>query len=176
MLDQIGVDRNWWTIDVGCGPLGILDLLADSTGPGAEVIGLERDPNMLEFGHELMAERGLDQVRLIQGDAHDTGLPSSSFDLAHSRLLLVNVPIRWASCRNGENHSPGRMGRARRGRLDFMVCEPMHPAWNRLLSINAEFGTARNGRVRRPQTSAPADAGRADGRSVQVHAGAPQHR
>ena len=75
MLDQIGVNRNWWTIDVGCGPLGILDLLAESTGPGAEVIGLERDPNMLEFGHELMAERGLNSVRLIQGDAHDTGLP-----------------------------------------------------------------------------------------------------
>jgi ubiquinone/menaquinone biosynthesis C-methylase UbiE len=140
MLDQIGVDRNWWTIDVGCGPLGILDLLADSTGPGAEVIGLERDPNMLEFGHELMAERGLDQVRLIQGDAHDTGLPSSSFDLAHSRLLLVNVPDPMGVVAEMARITrPG--GWVALEEVDWVswVCEPMHPAWNRLLSINAEI-------------------------------------
>ena len=92
MLEQIGVGRNWWTIDIGCGPLGILDLLAESTGPGTHVIGLERDPNMLEFGRELITERGLDAVRLIQGDAHETGLPTSSFDFTHSRLLLADVP------------------------------------------------------------------------------------
>jgi hypothetical protein len=33
MLEQIGVGRNWWTIDVGCGPLGILDLLAELPAP-----------------------------------------------------------------------------------------------------------------------------------------------
>src|SRR5690349_14467910 len=140
LLDQIGVDRNWWTIDVGCGPLGILDLLAESTGPGAEVIGLERDPNMLEFGHELLAERGLDSVRLIQGDAHETGLPSASFDLAHSRLLLVNVPNPMGVV--------GEMVRITRPggwvaleEVDWVswVCEPMHPAWMRLLNINAEI-------------------------------------
>ena len=140
MLDQIGVDRNWWTIDVGCGPLGILDLLADSTGPGAEVIGLERDPNMLEFGHELMAERGLDSVRLIQGDAHDTGLPASSFDLAHSRLLLVNVPNPMGVVAEMARITrPG--GWVALEEVDWVswVCEPMHPAWNRLLNINAEI-------------------------------------
>jgi ubiquinone/menaquinone biosynthesis C-methylase UbiE len=140
MLDQIGVDKNWWTIDIGCGPLGILDLLAESTGPGAEVIGLERDPNMLEFGHELMAQRGLDSVRLIQGDAHDTGMPTSSFDLAHSRLLLVNVPDPMGVI--GEMTRIVRPGGwVALEEVDWLswVCEPMHPAWKRLLEINAEI-------------------------------------
>jgi len=140
MLDQIGVKRDWWTIDVGCGPLGILDLLAESTGPGAEVVGLERDPMMLDFGHELMAERGLDNVRLIQGDARNTGLPSESFDLAHARLVLVNVPQPEEVVSEMVNITrPG--GYVALEEVDWIswVCDPIHPAWARLIEINTEI-------------------------------------
>ena len=140
MLDRIGVGRDWWTIDVGCGPLGILDLLAERTGAGAEVIGLERDPNMLEFGHELMAERKLDSVRLIQGDARQTGLPASSFDLAHARLLLVNVPEpEGVVAELARITRPG--GFVASEEVDWIswVCDPMHPSWARLFEINAEI-------------------------------------
>jgi ubiquinone/menaquinone biosynthesis C-methylase UbiE len=140
MLDQIGVGADWWTIDVGCGPLGILDLLAERTGAGAEVIGLERDPNMLEFGHELMAERGLDSVRLIQGDARQTGMPASSFDLAHARLLLVNVPEpEGVVSELARITRPG--GWVASEEVDWIswVCDPIHPAWQRLIDINAEI-------------------------------------
>ena len=118
----------------------LVDLLAESTGAGAEVIGLERDPNMLEFGHQLMAERGLDSVRLIQGDAHDTGLPTSSFDLAHSRLLLVKRPDPSGVVREMTRITrPG--GWVALEEVDWVswVCEPMHPAWARLLRINTEI-------------------------------------
>jgi ubiquinone/menaquinone biosynthesis C-methylase UbiE len=137
MLDQIGIQPAWWTIDVGCGPLGILDLLSERTGPGAEVIGLERDPDMLDLGHELMAERGLDSVRLIQGEAHKTGLPASSFDLAHARLLLVNVPEPAGVVREMVHLArPG--GWVALEEIDWVswVCDPIHPAWTRLLDIN----------------------------------------
>jgi ubiquinone/menaquinone biosynthesis C-methylase UbiE len=140
MLDQIGVGRDWWTIDVGCGPLGILDLLAERTGAGAEVIGLERDPNMLEFGHELMAERKLDSVRLIQGDARQTGMPASSFDLAHARLLLVNVPEPESVVAElARIARPG--GWVASEEVDWIswVCDPIHPAWTRLIDINADI-------------------------------------
>ncbi len=144
MLDQIGVGRDWWTIDMGCGPLGILDLLAESAGTGAEVIGLERDPAMLEFGRELMAERRLDSVNLIQGDARHTGLPPSSFDLAHARLLLVNVP-------QPEEVVFEMVGLTRPGgwvaleEVDWIswVCDPIHPAWSRLIEINAAIWRGR---------------------------------
>jgi SAM-dependent methyltransferase len=144
MLDHIGVGQDWWTIDVGCGPLGILDLLREYTGPGAEVIGLERDPEMLKFGRELMAERGLDSVRLIEGDARHTGLPPSSFDLAHARLLLVNVPDPEEVVAEMVNIArPG--GWVALEEVDWIswICDPIHPAWTRLLEINAAIWRAR---------------------------------
>lgn len=141
MLDQIGVRRGWWTIDIGCGPLGITDLLAERTGPAGEVIGLERDPEMLEFGHELMAERGLDTtVRLIQGDARETGMPAESFDFAHARLLLVNLPQPEEVVSEMVNITrPG--GYVACEEVDWVswVCDPIHPAWTRLININADI-------------------------------------
>jgi ubiquinone/menaquinone biosynthesis C-methylase UbiE len=95
---------------------------------------------MLEFGHELMAERGLGSVRLIQGDARNTGLPSSSFDLAHARLLLVNVPDAPGVVSEMANITrPG--GWVALEEVDWIswVCDPIHPAWTRLLNINAEI-------------------------------------
>jgi ubiquinone/menaquinone biosynthesis C-methylase UbiE len=144
MLDQIGVGRNWWTIDVGCGPLGILDLLAERTGPGTEVVGLERNPDMLDLGHELMGERGLDSVTLIQGDARHTGMPASSFDLAYARLLLVNVPEPEGVLAEMVNITrPG--GWVALEEIDWIswVCDPIHPAWTRLIEINAEIWRTR---------------------------------
>ena len=35
LLDAIGVRRGWRVLDVGCGPIGILRLLADAVGPMA---------------------------------------------------------------------------------------------------------------------------------------------
>lgn len=140
MLEEIGVTRRWWTVDVGCGPLGILDLLSEYAGKGTEVVGLERDPQMLAFGRELMAEREMDNVRLIEGDARATGLPESSFDLAHARLVLVNVP-------DPEEVVTEMVRIVRPGgwvalqEVDWIswICDPIHPAWTRLLEINSDI-------------------------------------
>jgi ubiquinone/menaquinone biosynthesis C-methylase UbiE len=39
-----------------------------------------------------VAEQGLTNVEVIQADARNTGLPPASFDVAHARTVLVNVP------------------------------------------------------------------------------------
>jgi SAM-dependent methyltransferase len=44
-----------------------------------------------QWAHLSVAERHLSNVELIGGDAAATGLPRASFDLAHARLLLINV-------------------------------------------------------------------------------------
>jgi ubiquinone/menaquinone biosynthesis C-methylase UbiE len=46
---------------------------------------------MREWAQSSVAERRLSNVQLIGGDAEATGLPRASFDLAHARLLLINV-------------------------------------------------------------------------------------
>jgi ubiquinone/menaquinone biosynthesis C-methylase UbiE len=48
LLDHLGIKPGWRALDVGCGPLGILDLLSAHVGPTEVVVGLERDPRMLE--------------------------------------------------------------------------------------------------------------------------------
>jgi ubiquinone/menaquinone biosynthesis C-methylase UbiE len=63
-------------IDVGCGPGGILELLAERVGPRGRVVGLEVDPVHVAMARELVAEQGLTNVEVIQADARHTGLLS----------------------------------------------------------------------------------------------------
>ena len=90
-LDRVGAAEGQSVIDVGCGPRGILELLAERVGPRGRVVGLEVDPVHVAMAQELVAEQGLTNVEVIQADAH-TGLPPASFDVAHARTVLVNVP------------------------------------------------------------------------------------
>ena len=81
----------WKAIDVGCGPLGILDLLADRVGPAGEAVGLERESRLVELGQTILAQRGVRNARFVLGDVYSGGLPRASFDLVHARLLLINL-------------------------------------------------------------------------------------
>jgi SAM-dependent methyltransferase len=92
LLDQVGIQPGWRAIDVGCGPRGILDLLADRVGPRGSVVGLERSPATAALAQEFVADRGLANVSVLQGDARATSLPRESFDFVHMRLVLINVP------------------------------------------------------------------------------------
>ena len=92
LLDQIGVRAGWRAIDVGCGPLGILDLLSERVGAEGEVVGLEREEKFLDVAQSVIDERGWQNVRLVPGDATASGLAHSSFDLAHERLVLIVSP------------------------------------------------------------------------------------
>ena len=92
LLDRVGAAEGQSAIDVGCGPRGILELLAERVGPRGRVVGLEVDPVHVAMARELVTEQGLTNVEVIQADARHTGLPPASFDVAHARTVLVNVP------------------------------------------------------------------------------------
>jgi SAM-dependent methyltransferase len=137
LLDHLGIKAGGRALDMGCGPLGILDLLSAHVGPTGVVVGLERDPRMLEWAQSSVAERHLSNVQLIGGDAEATGLPRASFDLAHARLLLINV-------RHPDRILSEMVAVVRPGGLVIVqevdwcswTCEPFHPAWGRLLRVN----------------------------------------
>ena len=92
LLDRAGVAEGSSVIDLGCGPQGILDLLADRAGPAGRVTGVDFHPASVAQARTFVAERGYQNVRVIEGDACCTGLPSGSYDLVHARTLLVNAP------------------------------------------------------------------------------------
>ena len=128
LLDCVGATEGQSTIDVGCGPRGILELLAERVGPRGRVVGLEVDPVHVAMARELVAEQGLTNVEVIQADARNTGLPPASFDVAHARTVLVNVPrSRSGAGRNDAAGPSGRLGRqpgAGRGRPPVSPSQP----------------------------------------------------
>jgi ubiquinone/menaquinone biosynthesis C-methylase UbiE len=92
LLDRVGLRPGQHAIDLGCGPRGVLDLLATRVTPGGRVVGLDADPVHIAMAREFTAQRGLADVEIVAADARRTGLPPGSFDLVHARTLLVTVP------------------------------------------------------------------------------------
>lgn len=92
LLDRVGLRPGQAAIDLGCGPRGVLDLLAERVAPAGRVVGLDADPAHTAMAAEFAAGLGLRGVEIMTADARDTGLASGSFDLVHARTLLVNVP------------------------------------------------------------------------------------
>jgi len=91
-LARVGIRPGERVIDLGCGPGGVLHLLGKRVGPAGSVLGLERSQHFVDLARRFAGDLGLPQVEVREGDAYDTGLPSRSFDGAHMRLVLVNVP------------------------------------------------------------------------------------
>src|SRR5215471_17060747 len=59
LLDRVGLRPGQSAIDVGCGPRGILDLLAERVSPGGRVIGIDTDPALTAMATEFAAACGL---------------------------------------------------------------------------------------------------------------------
>ena len=120
-------------IDVGCGPRGILDLLAERVGPEGRVVGLDADPNHVAMAQQMAADRKLDWVSVVHADARNCGLPASSFDVVHGRTILITVPepfelvvemVRLAK--------PGGWVIGLEPDVELSICYPSHPAYERL--------------------------------------------
>jgi ubiquinone/menaquinone biosynthesis C-methylase UbiE len=136
LLDRVGIGPGQEAIDLGCGPRGILDLLARRVSPGGRVVGLDADPGHVAMARQFTAQRGLGGVQILAGDARHTGLPPGSFDLVHARTLLVNVPepaevlaemVRLAK--------PGGWVASLEPDVECALCYPAHPAYNRMWEL-----------------------------------------
>ena len=132
MLDRIGVQAGWRCLDLCCGVGGITDLLSRRVGQNGEVTGLDMDPWKLDVAREWAKVNLLDNVRYIEGDAFDTGLPPASFDLVHTRFALGVIP-------GGAEMLDHVLSLVRPGGAVFLeeadigtlLCVPGHPAWDR---------------------------------------------
>jgi SAM-dependent methyltransferase len=145
LLDRVGLGPGQSAIDIGCGPSGILELLAERASPGGRVVGLDADPVHVAMARQFVTDRQLPGVEIVAADARDSGLPSGSFDLVHARTVLVTVPepavvvagmVRLAR--------PGGWIAGLEPDAEYSLCYPAHPAWTRMGEIfHAAFG--RNG-------------------------------
>jgi len=145
LFDQLGLPLNARVVEIGCGPRGCLDLLAERVGPQGTVVGVERSAEEVQVARKFVAERHLDTVEVLQADARATGLPHASFDLATARLVLVAVP-------EPEQIVAEMMALVRPGGVvalheaDYVahVCDPPLPAWTQLMQAMETYAQ-RNG-------------------------------
>jgi len=91
LLDRVDLRPGGNAVDLGCGPAGILDLLSARAGPSGHVTGVDKDNGHAAAARAFAREHALANVQILQADARRTGLPSATFDLVHTRLVLVNI-------------------------------------------------------------------------------------
>jgi ubiquinone/menaquinone biosynthesis C-methylase UbiE len=130
LFDSIGIVAGAEAIDVGCGVLGVLHLLSERVGARGRVVGLDREPRMVDFGRKLAEQRGL-AVEFVQADATATGLPDRSFDLVHARTLLLNVQNpEQILAEMGRIAKPGGVVAVQEPDAGAWNCDPPHPAFD----------------------------------------------
>jgi SAM-dependent methyltransferase len=138
MLDQIAIEPGDRALDVGCGPIGIMDLLSERVGSGGAVVGVEREPRFVEMAQAEITQRGLRNVQVINADALRTGLEKNSFDVVHERLVLINVPPATQEAILAEMFPlvrPGGTIALQEYDAISYVCYPEHPSWKLLCGI-----------------------------------------
>ena len=136
LLDHTGIAEGWAAIDLGCGPSGVLELLAARVGPAGRVVGLEFNPDNVALAKQLARERRLSNVEVLQGDARHTGFPTSSFDLAHCRTLLINVPEpEGVVAEMARLVRPRGWVAASEPDIPLTVCYPRLDAWDRMSQL-----------------------------------------
>ena len=136
LLDRVGLRPGQVAIDLGCGPRGIVDLLARRVAPAGRVVGLDADPAHAAMAAGFAARQGLSGVEIITADARSTGLPAGSFDLVHARTLLVNLPDPASvAAEMMRLAKPGGWIASMEPDTEHALCYPPHPAFDRLCEI-----------------------------------------
>jgi SAM-dependent methyltransferase len=169
LFDLIGVDAGSAAIDVGCGVLGVVHVLAERIGRTGRVVGLDREPRMIESGRELAAQQDL-AVEFIEADATATGLDDRSFDLVHARTLLLNVQNpQQIVAEMVRITRPGGVVVVQEPDAGAWSCDPPHPAFDilRAAILRAYRRTGRDFNIGRRIARMLRDAGLGD---VQVRA------
>jgi trans-aconitate 2-methyltransferase len=85
LLAQVPLTIARQIVDVGCGPANSTALLA-SRFPGAEIVGLDSSPAMLEQARNI-----LPSARFLEADAH-TWLPDTAVDLVFANAIYQWIP------------------------------------------------------------------------------------
>jgi ubiquinone/menaquinone biosynthesis C-methylase UbiE len=150
LLDRIPVRPGFRAVDVGCGPIGIMNLLSERVGSHGTVVGVERESRFADMARAELKERGLPNVRVVNADALTTGLEKNHYDMVHERLVLINIPPASQQALLAEMLSllkPG--GTIALEEFDFAsyVCYPTHTSWETLFGIWSDAFHAAGGNL-----------------------------
>lgn len=86
-LAEVGVGPGWRCLEVGAGRGSIARWLAEGVGPTGQVVALDLDTTLMEGLDE-------DNIDVVAGDVLEIEFERASFDLIHTRLVLMHIPER----------------------------------------------------------------------------------
>ena len=89
LLSRLGSGSGKHVLDVGCGALGWLRILAEWVGPSGRVVGGDVDENLLGAARSFLEAERLGNVELVVDDLFDSKLEPRSFDLVHARYEIA---------------------------------------------------------------------------------------
>jgi ubiquinone/menaquinone biosynthesis C-methylase UbiE len=97
LVELAGLAAGQRVLDVGCGT-GTLALLAKAAAPGAEVVGVDADPEMLE---QARAKSGAGEIHFDQGMADELPYENASFHRVLSSLVFHHLrrPVKEGAAR-----------------------------------------------------------------------------
>lgn len=90
IMRRMAVQKGTDALDVCCGTADWTIALAEATGPGGKVTGLDFSESMLEVGKSKVAN--YPNINLIHGNAMELPFPDNSFDHVTIGFGLRNVP------------------------------------------------------------------------------------
>jgi ubiquinone/menaquinone biosynthesis C-methylase UbiE len=133
MLDQIGIQAGWSCIDLGCGPMGILDPLSRRVGASGRVIGVDNDQRQLAAARAYAQELGRNNIELVEQDAYQTDFARGVFDFVHVRFVFAPVGRDEELLREMIALTrPGGIVAIQEPDATCWNCFPHHQAWDRL--------------------------------------------
>ena len=89
LISQAHIQPGHRVLDLGCGT-ATLTILIKHTQPGAEVVGIDGDPKVLDVGRAKVAKAGVD-ITLDHGMVFQLPYPDQSFDRVLSSLVLHHL-------------------------------------------------------------------------------------
>jgi len=90
LVTAAGVRPGQHVLDVGCGPGYFARLLAQTVGPGGQVVGIDPSPEMIAYATRKAGRASNCQFQV--GTAESLDLPSDRFDVVVSSLVMHHLP------------------------------------------------------------------------------------
>jgi SAM-dependent methyltransferase len=140
VLSKIGDGSGERALDVGCGAMGWLRILAGWVGPSGQVVGTDIDESLLGAARSLLEAEGISNVALVVDDLFDSKLEPQSFDLVHARYQIAPLgrgPEQVASHRRLVK--PGGVLVLEEWDLGSWHLNPPAPAAERLIQLISEI-------------------------------------
>lgn len=98
LFEDAGITAGMKVLEVGCGAGDVALLLAKMIGPRGTIVGVDRNPAILETARERVQAAGLTNVSFISGNIFTVAL-DDDFDAVVGRLILVHIQDKVALLR-----------------------------------------------------------------------------